>query len=626
MKTHTLKLFLFLLFVLVSACETRPVKPADTTISGEQTAPVTEEQASLTEQAQQLVQQAEDSDSFEEQAGYRLQAARLYLQAGNLNAAKQQHAIITRLYEGQSLTEAQQAGLDLLSTEIAIKEKNAEQAETLLAETKPVSREQQVLFYALKADLDHLNGRYLYAVDRRVQLEAYITDPEQKKRNHRKIWAALSSIPGSQLKQQSSRNVTIQGWLELARVMRSGQKNISQLEDSLLDWGTRNPGHPAAGDFLQELVGDYQQNLTAISHIAVILPMQGKLAPVSTTIRNGILSAYYQGAGATEKPRLQFYDSSDDSVTFHQLYLQAIDNGASNIIGPLNKIEINRLAQQYEMDIPVLTLNYAENAFNHTRNLYQFGLSPEDEARQVAELAIHQNRKTAAVFYPDSEWGNRLNEAFSQHYESLGGKVLTRANYATNTNDYRRPIRALLNLDQSAIRRRKVENTISRKTQSEPYRRRDIDMIFMAATHRSARSIMPAFKFHHAGDLPVYATSHVYTGKLNRELDRDLNGLVFCDMPWVLKNNSPLSETFRRNWPQQQNLTRLFALGIDAYHLIYNLDYLQNRDYAVYEGQTGSITLDEYNRVHRRLLWARFERGIAVPFEPEVVTDADIAN
>jgi outer membrane PBP1 activator LpoA protein len=137
---------------------------------------------------------------------------------------------------------------------------------------------------------------------------------------------------------------------------------------------------------------------------------------------------------------------------------------------------------------------------------------------------------------------------------------------------------------------------------------------------------MPAFKFHHASGLPVYSTSHVYTGKVNRELDRDLNGLVFCDMPWILQNTSPLASVFRKNWPQQQQLTRLFALGIDAYHLIYNLDYLENRDYAFYAGQTGNIQLDENNRVTRQLLWAKFEKGRPVYFEPTIIEPADTAT
>ena len=220
------------------------------------------------------------------------------------------------------------------------------------------------------------------------------------------------------------------------------------------------------------------------------------------------------------------------------------------------------------------------------------------------------------MFYPDSEWGKRLNKAFTEHYELLGGKILTTKDYATNSNDYKRPIRTLLSLDQSAIRRNRVENTISAKTHSEPYRRQDIDMIFLAATHHSARGIMPAFKFNHAGDIPVYSTSHAYTGKMNPELDRDLNGLIFCDLPWVLQNTSPLLKTFKQNWPQQENFTRLFALGIDAYHLIYNQDSLENKDYAFYAGQIGNIQLDEFNRITRKLLWAQFKNGKAVYFEP----------
>ena len=202
---------------------------------------------------------------------------------------------------------------------------------------------------------------------------------------------------------------------------------------------------------------------------------------------------------------------------------------------------------------------------------------PEDEARQAAELAIKQNKMRAAIFFPESNWGNRLRNAFSEHYGLLGGSVLTSQSYQTTTNDYRAPIRQLLNLDQSVIRRKKVENTISKKVNGDPYRRHDIDMIFLAATHRSARGIMPAFKFHHAGDLPVYSTSAVYTGKENRESDRDLNGLIFCDLPWVLQNTSPLESVFKENWPKQINYTRLFALGVDAYHLVHNLNYLENK-------------------------------------------------
>jgi len=623
LKSHTLKLFLLISFALLSACDTQPLKPEQ--LDTEETRPVTEQQATLTEEAEKFLEQAQDSDSVVEQLNYRALAASLFIEIGKTDLARHQLEIMEQAsaaisMESTSSVSAQttRASISLVSAEIAIAEKNAALANQIITETKPVTREQQIKFYALKADIDYLSGKYMSAVDRRVQLDTYIVEVKEKNRNYRKIWAALSNLPTPQLNSQNSNKPIIKGWLDLAKVMRSGQQNISTLEDDLLDWGTRYPLHPVGDTFLIELINNYQFETFEKKQIAVLLPMQGDLSKVTDTIKNGLLSAYYSDSNSPTKPLIKFYNSSNEQLSFQQLYRQAIDDGATNIIGPLNKIIIKQLAQQQELEIPVLTLNYSESSFNHTENLFQFGLSPIDEARQVAELAIRQNKFRAAVFYPDSEWGKRLNKAFTEHYELLGGKVLAVTNYATNTNDYRRPIRALLNLDQSAIRRRKVENTISKKTQSESYRRQDIDMIFLAATHHSARGIMPAFKFHHAGDLPVYSTSHVYTGKLNRELDSDLNGLVFCDLPWVLQNNSPLAKVFRQNWPQQEQLTRLFALGIDAYHLVYNLDYLKNKDYAFYDGQTGNIQLDDNNRITRKLLWAKFKNGKAVYFEPDL--------
>ncbi len=647
MKSQPLKLFLLISITILSACETQPQKP-EQQVTEEEIPSLTEQQDTLpgtlpdtlTEEIEKLLELAQNSDSIVAQLEYRALAASRFIKAGKINLAKQQLDIMkqsTAIISDELVTEdisiqTARASISLLSAEIAIAEKNTILTNQILTTIKPVTREQQNKFYTLKADLDFLSGKYMFVVDRLVQLDTYINEATEKSRNYKKIWAALSSLPPPQLNKQHSDNPTIKGWLELAKVMRSGQQNTSKLEDDLLDWGTRYPLHPVGETFLSELINNYQQ-ISEKKQIAVLLPMQGNLSKITTTIKNGLLSAYYLDLSVANsatgdsnsllKPVIKFYDSSNKSLSFQQLYRQAIEDGATHIIGPLDKIVINQLAQQRELDISVLTLNYSEHSntlynSSNTKNLFQFGLSPIDEAQQVAELAIRQNKFTAAVFYPDSEWGKRLTKAFTEHYEFLGGEVLSTTNYATITNDYSRPIRALLNLDQSAIRRRKVENTISEKTQSEPYRRQDIDMIFLVATHHSARGIMPAFKFHHAGDLPVYATSHVYTGKLKRDLDSDLNGLMFCDLPWVLQNNSPLANVFAQNWPQQESLTRLFALGIDAYHLVYNLEYLKNKDYAFYDGQTGNIQLDENNRITRKLLWAKFKNGRAVYFEPDI--------
>jgi hypothetical protein len=151
-------------------------------------------------------------------------------------------------------------------------------------------------------------------------------------------------------------------------------------------------------------------------------------------------------------------------------------------------------------------------------------------------------------------------------------------------------------------------------------------MLFLVATSRSARGIMPALKFHHAGDLPVYATSHVYPGQVNRAGDRDLNGLIFCDLPWTLVADDNMKRIFNKDWSDQQTYTRLFALGVDAYHLIRNLKYLQSHEFARFSGETGTISMDKNQRLHRELLWARFSRGVPVYMEttsPSAAPDSD---
>ena len=62
-------------------------------------------------------------------------------------------------------------------------------------------------------------------------------------------------------------------------------------------------------------------------------------------------------------------------------------------------------------------------------------------------------------------------------------------------------------------------------------------------------------------------------------------------------------------WKDQRAYTRLFALGIDAYYIVQNLKYLQAHDYARFSGETGNISMDENQRLHRELLWAQFKNG-----------------
>lgn len=574
--------------------------------------------------ASQTLQQANEARG-EQRQRLLLKSAQLYYYNNDLTSASR---VLSYMDPGPGIRGESQ----LLAARIALAENKPEKAATLIPPMEGLSSLQQLQAKLLLAETDTALGYAMRAVKTRVELEPLLATPEARLKNNEQIWATLSSMSTTALNRESSNNPNILAWLDLARIMRGfssqGQSNISTVENAILDWGTRHPQQPVSNAFLSKLIDDYMATAFKVKIIAVLLPQQGKYASAAETIKNGFLSAYYADNHSTTHPDLLFYDTADPDTAFSQILQQAIDDGATHIIGPLDKLLISKLEQQHDLPIPVLTLNYGGNSLTQTENLFQFGLAPEDEARQAAELAIRQGKHQAAVLAPDSEWGKRLNQAFADYFEKLGGNVVATQDYASASADFSRPIRRLFNLDQSNIRRRKIEDTLGKRLQFIPYRRQDVDMVFIAATSRSARGIVPALKFHHAGDIPVYATSHVYTGTPDINRDNDLNGLLFCDMPWVLenattgnehsKNLNHLKHVFKDNWPQQQRYTRLFALGVDAYHLLFNLENLHQNNYARFSGATGNISLDENNRIIRHLLWAEFINGQAVYIEPEI--------
>lgn len=558
------------------------------------------------ETAEYYIHLASES-SGETRQQHLIKAAELLYKRGDISLAQDQLQNI----KPEKVEAIRKTQIKLLAARIARANGNPEQAIELLPDINKLNIQQRLEAGEIRANASIDLGYIMDAIRSRVKIDSLYTTDEEHELNHRAIWTSLSNLPSVVLKQEKSRDPVIQGWLELTRIMRRAQTDVRNLQNNILDWGTRFTQHPISNAFIKQLLDEHLNQYQTATRIAVLLPMQGRFQGVGDAIRAGFLSAYYEDKRTGEKSSVRFYDTRAENSDFMQLYQQVILEGANYIVGPFDKSIISRLAQTIEPDIPVLTLNYSENPLNTTDNLYQFGLLPEDEASQVAELAIRQNKMNAAILVPDSDWGRRLQTAFHRRYEELGGSVHTTQFFDPRADDYARPIKRLFNLQESSARHRDLQRTLGTELKFVPYRRQDIDMIFLAATHRSARGIIPAFKFHHAGDLPVFATSHVYTGNVDKKSDADLNGLMFVDLPWILIKDSQLRKIFDEQWPEQQNYTRLFALGIDAYHIIRNINYLNNHDYARFSGQTGNIYLDENNRLHRELLWARFYRGQA---------------
>lgn len=477
--------------------------------------------------------------------------------------------------------------------------------------------EHQREYYRIQIDIHSSLRRFVDVALARAKLEPLLEDKNEILENQETLLRDLQELPMGELQTltQRSSDEILRGWLSLAYIAKIAADE-QQAQQEIDNWRNQFPDHPVNESIIATIIAQQPEALGRPTQIAVILPMSGRFAKAASAVRNGLLTAYYAEKDQNYRPQIRFYDEGENPDQIQTIYQKAVDDGANFIIGPLNKKAVTNLAQYDDIHGGVLALNYGDFADGGPipDNFFQMSLSPEQEAIHVAEHAWLDGHIKAAAIYPNTNWGTRVYEAFKARWEELGGIVVEYQTYDMKKSDYAIPIKQLLNIDESERRFRTIKNLVRQKVEFEPRRRKDVDFIFMAAFSRQGRLLRPQLKFHRASDIPVYATSHVFSGSLQPDMDRDMNGVRFSDMPWTLLNkskNDNLKLQIKTVWPNTSNrYMRLFALGIDAYRIVPELNRMRRNRFTSIQGATGILYLDITNRLQRRLLWAQFQQGV----------------
>lgn len=611
---------LLLLFIAVLGLHGCATGPGGRAVTSEdeilQKAQKAENRGNLIEAAKQYNKLAAVTSALK-RPEYQLQAASILIRGNYIAEARQ----ILDMIDDNKLHANQRIRRHLLIAKVALAENKPATALDMLdvKTTSDTPAELNAELYELRADAYQRSGKLIESVRQRVLREPYLLDQTQIPENQKALWQTLMLMSEDELRQQRVEPPPdeLSGWLELASIAKESQTEPQDIDQRISEWHSRYPRHHVTQDILESLLARKQEEILRPNTIALVLPLTGTYAKPATALRDGFLAAYYNRKNQAYQPTIRVYDVGTDANDIKKTYNQAVNDGAEFIVGPLNKETVNRLINTTRLTVPTLTLNYYEKPTKSVDNLYQFGLAPEDEARQLAERAWLDGNNQALVILPEGEWGQRLYQSFEETWQQLGGTVLEQQVYPSEQSDFSKQIRAALNLDESDERHRKLEKLLHENLKFEPRRRQDVDFIFLAAFPRQARLIRPQLKFHYAGNIPVYATSHIYSGKRNRHADRDMDDIIFEDIPWVLytpNNTPPLQKTINQLWPEESDqYTRLFAMGIDAYNLIPHLNHLKSYSYERYNGETGILSLDAYHRIFRQLSWARFRNGIPRP-------------
>lgn len=563
--------------------------------------------------AQEYERAAEAAKGLEKES-FRLKSVETLVKAGQIQEALKKIQEI----EVAKLDPNLNARRSILEAQIASHAGSYEEAISLLDKAQSQRNLDPSLLseiYRVRAEAEVALGDPVGAVKNFIVREQYIVAKDAIAENQLQLWRILSSLSRTELKREaeSTTDPVLAGWIELAVKAIENAGRSGPLASAIDFWKRTHPNHPASERLLKTLASARPGLIGRVDRIALLIPLSSPYEVAAKAVRDGILA---MDAANTDpdKPKIMIYDIGDDPLQAPEYYRKAVHDGAQLVIGPLGREAVEQVVRKTDLSIPALLLSHIQDDSEPLPgHIFQFGLPPEQEARQVAERAYLDGHRQAVVLYAASDWGKRMLNAFVKHWQQLGGILLTSVPYNPNDSDHSRAIKQLLNISQSEARKRTLEARLGLKLNFQSRRREDVDFVFLAADAKRGRLLKPQLNYHQALHIPVYATSHIFTGKDDQVRDTDLDGVMFGDMPWMLVGNGRISElrhALQANWPYAHSqLDRLFALGMDSYAIIPHLNRISSENAIRFSGVTSGLSLGRDGRLHRQLVWARFRRG-----------------
>ncbi|NDW14048.1 penicillin-binding protein activator [Alteromonas genovensis] len=583
----------------------------------------------------------------------------LLLEAAELYIANQKPLLAQQvLYEVKQdgVSTANQSAYALLMAKVYVNSPDAS-PQTLLTmlETVPDQSQFGVEKAHLQTQLFIREGNYGAAANSLLKTD--LTD-EQKVEQ---VWTWVTSMSLSSLDDVSSQYPNLSPFISLRKLTQEYRSNPEQLAANLRNFKRVYAGHSLGKAFPKNVDSATQLSRPSIDSIAVLLPLSGRLGATGNTIKNGIMAAYYQSIEDNQSernlPQLSFVDTTDKDA---EGIISAIGE-AKFVIGPLLKDNVERIVPALPTGVNVLALNRfdnfqqamgeldrsiellaqqdssgnaeagslseqksaipplsAEQGLSEKTSVAQpiaanfFGLAPEDEAKQLAELIFNKGFRAPIVIAEQSSLYMRMDDTFKAHWETLNkaeGKRRTNITSVTfnDSNSLREGITSALDVAQSNERINQIEYMTNDEVYNMPRSRRDIDAIIAFASPQDTELLNPIIEASlnplDGQPIPVYASSRSMDYDSGKNQWRDLKNIHFIDMPWLMPQHKwqGLAQTVDQAFAAQSTMQkRLFAFGYDAYELLPQLGILNTLQYLNHDGLTGSLSLNENGEVERQ--------------------------
>ena len=596
-----------LLALALAACVPMNVQRSPAEIAAAQSAADLMQQGQFDQAAQVYLTLAAQSSGHAD--SYRLQAAEAWRQEGQIERAGPTLDSIKR----QHLSGDEPLQFDLLRAELALSRHDAPTA--LQLTTQPnvsVPASMQLRLLELRARAMQASGDNWGAARTRVQMDDQLSGFGHTE-NRRQILDLLGQVNTDSLKQRAAAmkpDDRMLPWINEA-LSRQGVAVARPQPELQQPVGTLLPGANA----------NVREGYKAPAKLALLLPSDGNYAAASTPIREGFFAAYLDaGRNHAPRPSVRVYDSHGTADGAVKAYQQAVSDGANLVVGPLTRGEVSAVFGLTQLPVPLLALNHPDDRQLPAGDTSEFGLLPETEGAQAADHMIERGLHHAYVLISDDDFAQRAATAFKAELAARGGQtdgMVTLTNFTNAVSGLNIPH------DNAAPTPAASASAPAPAGTDTGTAIGNDTGIFISMRPNEARMLVPQLLIANI-HLPVFATSHVYAGSDDATANRDLDGVEFCDAPWLFdaQPGLPNHDDIAAKLPSANDgAARLFAFGMDAWNLVPYLDWLRSHPGSYMPGASGQLTADQFGRIRRVLIWAKFQDGLAHPLSGSLQTD-----
>lgn len=536
---------------------------------------------------------------------YRLLAAEAWRQDGHIAQAAPTMAAINR----RRLRGDEPFRLDLLQAELALERNDAATAlQITLHPSMGAPDAYLTRLLELRARAMAASGDRWGSARTRVGMDTRLTGLDQSQ-NRQQILDLLTQLGAGPLQRRAS-------------AMQPGSRMLPWVNEALSQLGVavarpQPTLQQPVGTLLPGADANVREGYKVPAHLALLLPANGNYAAASSAIRQGFFAAYLDAArNHAPRPSVRVYDSLGSPDGAVKAYRQAVSDGAQLVVGPLTRTEVAAVFAQSPLPVPLLALNHPDDKQLPAGDVSEFGLLPETEGAQAADHMVERGIHHAYVLTSDDDFAQRAASAFKAEMESHGGDVSGGTILPNGSVTYTDAIASLKipGAGTPATPAANPATTDDTTITTVPAPVSDTG-IFISMRPAQARLLVPQLKIANV-TLPIFATSHVYAGVDDTSANGDLDGVEFCDAPWLFDAQSglPRHDDVANLLPTARGgAARLFAFGMDAWNLVPYLDWLRDHPGSYLPGASGQLTADQFGRVRRVLIWARFQGGLARP-------------